>query len=253
MKSKKLLLSTLLAFGCIATYISLTSSASASQGVMGASANGCGSCHGNAANVATTISLTGIPATGYVAGTTYPVTLTITNATKVGAGFDLNFSGGSISNAPAQTMVMGTELHHTATKAMVSGVATWNFSWTAPAAAAVTLNIAGNAVNGNNSDSGDQWNKVTINLVQATPTAISDVNHTPVTLYPNPTSSQMTVKIDQASSFTAISMTGSMIHLNATSTQAGEYSLNTAALANGNYILLINTGKELKHTTFSKK
>lgn len=250
MKSKKLLLSTLLAFGCITTYLTMTSS---SSGQMGVASSGCGSCHGNSASAATTITLTGLPATGYVAGTTYPVTLTITNATKVGAGFDLNFSGGTISNAPAQTMVMGTELHHTAMKAMVAGSASWNFSWTAPAAAAVTLDISGNAVNGNNSDSGDQWNKVTINLVQATPTAISDVNHTPVTLYPNPTSSQMTVKIDQASSFTAISMTGSMIHLNATSTQAGEYSLNTAALANGNYILLINTGKELKHTTFSKK
>jgi len=252
MKSKKLLFSTLLALGCITTYMTMTS---ASGGQMGVAASGC-SCHGNSQNPATAITVTGIPMGGYIAGTTYPVTLAITNAsaTLSEAGFDLNFSGGSISAAPANTMIMGTELHHTSPFSLIGGSVNINFNWTAPAAGgAVTLNVSANAVNNNNATSGDQWNKVTLTYTQATPTAITDVNHTPVTLYPNPTSSQMTVKIDQASTFTAISMTGSMIHLNATSTQAGEYSLNTAALANGNYILLINTGKELKHTTFSKK
>jgi hypothetical protein len=109
MKSKKLLFSTLLSLGCMATYLTMTSS---NTGQMGVAATGCGSCHGSQNN-ATTITVTGIPATGYVAGTSYPVTLSVARmlaVTLTHAGFDLNFSGGTISNAPAQTMVMGTEV-----------------------------------------------------------------------------------------------------------------------------------------------
>jgi hypothetical protein len=255
MKSRKLLFTTLLAFGCIATYISLTSSASASQGVMGASATGCGSCHGNSASATTSITLTGIPASGYVSGTTYPVTLTISNATKTGAGFDLNFSGGSISNAPSQTMVMGTELHHTATKAMASGTVTWNFSWTAPVAASVTLNIAGNAVNGNNSDSGDEWNKVTINLLKATPTSVKDVENMPLSIYPNPSNGVINIQTghNKINKFYAVSLSGSTTLLAATEINNGHYQINTTCLATGNYILLAKTDNTTMHAVFSVK
>lgn len=255
MKSKKLLFSTLLAFGCITTYISLTSSASASQGVMGASANGCGSCHGNAANVATTIALTGIPATGYVAGTTYPVTLTITNATKVGAGFDLNFSGGSISGAPANTMIMGTELHHTSPFNLTAGTVNINFNWTAPAAGGVvTLNVSANAVNNNNATSGDQWNKVNLTFVQATPTAVKDLNQAEVSVYPNPANEFVTVKTEATvHSFKAVSMTGSIINLNSIQDANNQYRINTQTLSSGNYILLMNDGNKNLHTIFTKK
>lgn len=164
MKSKKLLFTTLLALGSITTYLTLSSSSTASQGVMGASTTGCGSCHGNSASSATTINIMGIPSTGWVPGTAYNLTLSINNMSKSKAGFDLTVSAGTISNAPAGTMLMGgTELHHTTPGQAISGTTTWAFTWTAPASGtSVDFNVAGNAVDNNTLSSGDQWNQVTL-------------------------------------------------------------------------------------------
>jgi hypothetical protein len=166
MKSKKLLFSSVLMLGGIVTFLTLTSN---STGVMGASTSGC-SCHG-AASAATTIAITGIPSTGYVAGTAYPVTLTVSNSTKVEAGFDLTVSAGTISNAPAGTMLMGTtELHHNTPGTALSGVTSWSFTWTAPATgSSVNFFIAGNATNNSNTFAGDSWAIATIPLQHQLP------------------------------------------------------------------------------------
>jgi hypothetical protein len=256
MKSKKLIFSTLLAFGCMVTYLTMTSS---SSGQMGVASTGCGgnNCHGNAQNPATTIAVTGIPAGGYVAGTTYPITLTISNATAslTKAGFDLNFSGGSISGAPANTMIMGTELHHTSPFNLTAGTVNINFNWTAPAAGGVvTLNVSANAVNNNNATSGDQWNKVNLTFVQATPTAVKDLNQVEVSVYPNPANEFVTVKTEATvHSFKAVSMTGSIINLNSIQDANNQYRINTQTLSSGNYILLMNDGNKNLHTIFTKK
>lgn len=251
MKSKKLLFSTLLSLGCMVTYLTMTSS---NSGQMGVAATGCGGCHGSQNN-ATTITVTGIPNTGYVAGTSYPITLTVANAgaTLTHGGFDLNFSGGTISNAPAQTMVMGTELHHTAKKAMTGGSVSWSFNWTAPNSSTVTLNVSGNAVNNNNNDSGDQWNKVTLNYNLATPTSVNNVVETPISVYPNPATETIKVTASNAKSFRAISLTGSALNLDVMNSGNNEYTLNTKNLASGMYILLIHTEAGMKHTKFVKQ
>ncbi len=257
MKSKKLLFSTLLALGCITTYITMSSS---SGGAMGVASGGCSTspnCHGNALNPATVIAVTGIPVTGYIAGTTYPITLTITNATATlsKAGFDLNFSGGSISGAPANTMIMGTELHHTSPFNLSGGTVNVNFNWTAPVAGGtVTLNVSANAVNNNNAASGDQWNKVNLSYNQAAPTAVNDLNQTNVSIYPNPVSDVVTVKTDATvQSFKAVSMIGLITNLSVVQHATNEYRMNTQMLSTGNYILLMNTGSKTLHTMFTKK
>jgi hypothetical protein len=256
MKSKKLLFSALLCLGSVTTYIVFTSSANASQGVMGASTIGCGSCHGSA-NAATSITITGMPAGGYIAGTTYPLTLKVTNGTKLAAGFDMSVTGGTISNAPANTMLMGgTELHHTAPLTMVAGDATWNFSWTAPATGTVTFNVAGNAVNNNNSDSGDQWSKITIDYVKAIPNAVHDVEQTTGKLHPNPCTEYLTVQAAGQvglNSFFATDINGRKVQLSAVNVNAGAYRVNTDALSAGTYILtFLNEGKA-EHIKFSKQ
>jgi len=198
MKSKKLLLSTVVGLLGIATYIIFSSSSNASQGVMGSanSGAGCGSCHGSA-SANTTVTLEGIPATGYVSGTVYPVTLKITNSTKTKAGFDLVFSSGSISGNPTGTMLMmGTELHHTQKFSAVSGVTSINFNWTAPTAAAVTLKMAGNAVNDNGSNNGDEWAIATVVFNKAIPASVANTIGTKLNVYPNPTSNNIIITIN---------------------------------------------------------
>lgn len=230
---------------------------------MGVASTGCGTnnCHG-AQNAATGISLTGIPAAGYVAGTTYPVTLTVTVATAAltAAGFDLSVSGGTLSNAPANTMLMGgSELHHTAPKAMAASTVSWNFSWTAPAAGtpSVNINISANAVNQNNNNSGDQWNKTTITVNAATPTSVASVApEAAPAVYPNPASDRLTLRFEgdvDAQHIRAVSLTGSVIQLPARALNAAEYEMNISSLAAGQYILLAEANGKTVHTTFLKK
>jgi hypothetical protein len=146
---------------------------SSSGGVTGLSTSGC-SCHGpNSAS--TSITLTGIPTTGWVAGTTYNMTLTVTNATKIEAGFDMTVDKGTFSNALSGTSLTSAnqQLYHTTPKSAISGSTSWSFDWTAPTSSTSTLvifKVAGNAVNGNNSDSGDQPNVGTFSFIEQTST-----------------------------------------------------------------------------------
>lgn len=246
----------LIGFG---TIVSLTSSRTASQGVMGqAAANGtCGSCHGSTASANTVINVTGIPAAGYTPGTTYPLTMTITNGGKSGAGFDMFFTAGAISGNPAGTMLMvaGKEMHHTQRFPMTSGVYTCNFNWTAPAAGGlVTLTVLGNAVNSDNNDSGDEWNKTTFTF-NAAPNSVSNTTLSSVQVYPNPTTGVLTLETGKASAISnvqAVNLNGAMVSL-PIETNQGTVQMNVASLASGYYQLHYTQGGQRFQTAFLKK
>ena len=259
MKSKKLLFSTLLMLGGIATYITMNSSATAFQGVMG-SANagtGCGSCHGSASNN-TSITLLFAPAlvnNTYVAGTSYTVTMGIQSATqKIKSGFDLTVSGGTISGNASGTMLMGSELHHTNPLTATMGNSETQFTWVAPSSASVDFKIAANAVNDDGNTAGDEWNKATFTFTKAAPASVSNVESTQFNLYPNPVAENVTLKTNATiQSVKAISLTGSMIQLAYSKKTNEEYNIDTKSLATGAYILLINDGKSISHKKFIKQ
>ena len=155
---------------------------SSNSGQMGAAGSGC-SCHGSP-SASTVITLTGIPVTGYVPGTAYSVTLSASNPSYAvifgaKAGFDLLFSGGALSNAPAQTTINGLELLHSSGKTLTSGNVSWTFTWTAPAAGTgpITANIAVNMTNGNGNTSGDAYNMANLTLLEAVSTALPTISN----------------------------------------------------------------------------
>jgi hypothetical protein len=150
-----------------------------SGGKMGAFSSGCGDsgCHGSSSNnTIVSMKFDGTTTIGaYTPGKKYAIVLSLDNsdfigATSAKAGFDLKFSLGTLSNTPSGTMLMGTELHHTTPKAITAadGGTTFSFDWTAPAKGAgnVTINIAGNLVNGNGMSTGDVWNTKIISLTE---------------------------------------------------------------------------------------
>jgi hypothetical protein len=150
----KRLLTILLAVSALTIYLSQSSF---SSGYASGATNGC-SCHG-AANTATLVSITGFPA-NYVNGQAYPITISVSNATMVEAGFTLAVSNGTLSAASTGSAITGLEIKHNTPKVITGGIATWTFTWTAPAtgSAVNTVRAAGNAVNNNNATSGDMWN-----------------------------------------------------------------------------------------------
>lgn len=165
----------------IAGGIAFLTLSSYSTGNPGNTTAGCASggstCHGGSASAATILTITGIPASGWVPGTTYSLVASVNNNTKVRAGFDLGCSVGTFNNAGSTSTTALTngnkEIYHTTPNAMTGGVASWSFTWTAPATGtSAVFNFAGNAVNFNGASSGDVWNTST-QTFNAAPAAVT--------------------------------------------------------------------------------
>lgn len=124
----------------------------------------CATCHGSFGSTAT-ISLTGAPTT-YLAGVTYPLTLSIseTNANQLAAGFQIVASNGSTGvNQGSFTPSSGTRISATnrlvqsSPLAYVNNAASWTFDWTAPTIGQeeIIFYYTVNSVNLNGGTSGD--------------------------------------------------------------------------------------------------
>lgn len=249
MKNRKLLFSSLLLLGGLTTQLFFSSTNSAMSGVMGAYSTGCGNagCHGSA-GTGNTVTITGIPTSGYVAGTTYNLTLTVSNPDSLltHGGFDMKVNGGTLSAAPANTMLMGgTELHHTNKKAVSGGNVSWSFSWTAPSANSVTVPIAVNMVNGDQNNTGDKWSTHTLTFNQA-PSSVSESLVNSIDVYPNPVQTELTIsQINQVKQIVAVDMLGRSSNLNF-STQGNNTRVSVQTLSSGKYVLFIQ-GQDVTH------
>lgn len=257
---KKITTICMLSLSGIIAIISLSSSKTASTGVMGQAAQnlGCGSCHGNSASANTVINVSGIPAAGYTPGTTYPVTMTITNPAMTGAGFDLFFTGGAITGNPVGTMLMtaGKEMHHIQRFPMTgAGVYTCNFNWTAPAVGGlVSLTVAANAVNSNDNNQGDEWNKVNFTYSPA-PNAVSNVATESVSVYPNPASETFTLDTKNQAPISRVLITGlsgQQVEVPITNNQ-GKVAVSVEALASGYYQISYYQNGMVHRTSFVKR
>ncbi len=165
MKIKTLLSSTLL-FAALGTVLITTSS---NSGGFGGNNQNCQGCHGTDAN--TVVAINGLPSSGgYTPGTTYPITVTVTNPSKLAAGFDIQTTEGMFVNPGPGVTINGSGLgagHTGGATSMVGGTATFNLSWQAPmtGGATASFNAEGNAVNLNSSTSGDGANSASNVLV----------------------------------------------------------------------------------------
>lgn len=95
----------------------------------------CTSCHGGTATNTSGIITTDIPPTGYVAGYTYNITVTVTGTGK--KGFQLSPQkptgeqvGTLLPGTASQVLSGGKYITHT--QASTASTATWNFQWQAP-------------------------------------------------------------------------------------------------------------------------
>jgi hypothetical protein len=174
MKSKFLpILTPLIAF---VLYVTLSSS---SAGYTGYTTTGC-NCHGSS-NSNTLISISGLPAGGYISGAVYTLTLTVTNTVVVSAspngkrdGFNLKASSGFLASGVG-SVLSGTELKHSAPKAATTGTASWTFNWTAPSSGSntITFNVAANAADGDGTFNNDQCNLYSTTLIKAPALAVT--------------------------------------------------------------------------------
>lgn len=162
---------------------------------------GC-TCHSAALNTAVTLNLTSsgtLLTQGYVAGTTYTISITIAETGKALFGFDfeaLNSANTSVGTLTAgiagDNKVSGTapvNVVHNGNNGLGSGTYTYSFTWVAPAAStgAVTFWYSGLAADNDGGTSGDNWNA---GSVVVSPNTVGIAEHLIVnnnlSVFPNP-------------------------------------------------------------------
>jgi hypothetical protein len=200
--------------------------------VSGCSASG---CHGTTATTGITVAMeldsAGVATTHYVPGHTYTVKITGTNTTSNSLpifGFQVSCIKGSTTldtpvnagtfattglpasvrytAAQAGNFVCNVIEHGSPISATTGGGATGStyvesFNWTAPAAGTGTISFWGCLMgcNGDNGRGGDFWNTTQITITERATTEVGSVtNEMKVTAYPNPTTTNLNVQLNNA-------------------------------------------------------
>ncbi|MEZ5046059.1 MAG: choice-of-anchor V domain-containing protein [Chitinophagaceae bacterium] len=255
MKIKSISSFGLLAIGTV-LFITLNSS---SGGINGVATSGCGGggCHGNSASSNTTVTFSGLPVTGYITNTAYQCTLTVTNSSKVKAGFDLVVSDGTITSVGSGIAIQNSkEVRHSTPNTMASGVCNFIFNWTAPAHKnGVTFAFAGNAVNDNGGESGDEWNKGTVAVTGNFAAAVQDFEANGFSMYPNPAVNSVSIKSSEKAitAIKVISFLGQEVLFNQLPSNTHDTQLDIRALSTGNYILKVQSDNQWYTNTISKQ
>lgn len=141
---------------------------SAPNGIGTSADEGC-LCHGEK-NPDTTVLVTGLPEF-FEANTTYNFSIELTSDTipeaagKAAGGFRLLILGGMITFDEEEGLIQPKDDGWTHTEAG-NALRKWNFSFTSPVdnTTFVDFTIHGNAVNGNQASTGDEWNQLTFRL-----------------------------------------------------------------------------------------
>lgn len=127
----------------------------------------CSSCHSGGSSPASAISISSTPTFSnneYVPGTTYTMEITVSASgfSKFGFGCEIlnasNTNAGLMQNQGAGVKFLNSGARknavHSTGKTGSSSVV-FSFEWVAPQSGGATIYVSGNAVNGNNSSSGD--------------------------------------------------------------------------------------------------
>jgi hypothetical protein len=178
-----------------ATYV--FAHASGMTGVTKKAGNGC-TCHGATPTSTVTVTIDG-PAE-LVPNQTANYTVTVQGGPAVRAGTDIAASAGTLSPSSTALQKIGDELTHTSPQPFSGGVATFSFTYTAPATpGSYTIFANGNSVNFNGANSGDQWNFAPNKTITVkTATAVENSSTVPSEFqlaqnYPNPFNPSTTI------------------------------------------------------------
>lgn len=183
------------------------------------------SCHGNAPGNGSGGEQTSvthdIPASGYVSGTVYNVTVDMTGG---GSKFGFSLSAQNASGADLGSLMMGsgTQLNgggkyvtHTASSNTGSGSKSWAFQWEAPVSGSgpVTFYAASIFADGMSGNSGD-YLVLAENATSESSVGISEADLAAVTIYPNPVVDVIhvaAIDVDEEIMITLFNVEGKMV------------------------------------------
>jgi len=210
----------------------------------------CGQCHGPSTASSTSMIATDIPASGYVGGSTYNVTVSVAETGASMFGFQITAEHSS--NAKAGTFATGgnSEIYtvtadhavtHNNTGTFGTGSKSWTMTWTAPSSGSgdVTFYVAGNGADGSTDATGDVIYTDSQPAAEdvANGIAINEFANADVNIYPNPTSDYFTIKgVDKRATITLFDLKGSEVKSFANSVN----QFDVSELEQGTYLLYIS-------------
>ena len=154
----------------------------------------CTICHSaNGVSYTPTITVSGIPSSGYVPGETYQIVLSVTDANNAKTGFQAcvedasHQKQGSFANMDANTQAIENNTYVTHTS---SGTTTpdWQFTWTAPADAQGDLSLyyAINMADGDGNSTNDYVESGSADFTIDPAFKINEFSDKDLKIYPNP-------------------------------------------------------------------
>ncbi len=182
----------------------------------------CAQCHTSSLNPVDWIS-TNIPASGYVTGEKYTVSINASDATAQKIGFEITAesAGGKqasfvITDETKTKLVNNNKsvTHKSAGITPVNGSITWSFDWIAPAAGTgdVTFYAAINAANGNGSTSGDKIYTSKLTVAESKTNTVFNNESNLFKIYPNPAKGQLNIESEsQISSIIIYDLNGKIV------------------------------------------
>lgn len=262
---------TIAAAGVFGAALLLTSFSSgpggAGQAKTGAPGEGtCVTCHAGAALNSGTGSVAislGSGITTYIPGNTYTVTVTGMGSSVPKYGFQATAQqtsdGSQVGTFTAGT---GSKVSVVASKSYVeqsstSSTGVWTFQWQAPATnvGEVKFYVAGNSAENPGGTGGDNiYSSVLTLTAENSTSAVSVDTNTGLSVFPNPASDNVTVSFystnAETASITVLDLTGKTVATIADgqSFSAGlsTVNFNTSALSKGNYLVSVQTGKNVQ-------
>jgi hypothetical protein len=238
-------------------------------GSTGAATCGGGGCH-SAASAATTVAITmkdvatGAAVTDgkYKPLRTYEVTISVSHASNSSFGFQCEVLGADNNDIGVLTAGAGQAVRTSGGKKVVEHTSrisgsTTTFTWTSPAAGAgtATFYAAGNSVNADGGTSGDSPSLPYSVAFSENNTSVGTVdNAVDIVSYPNPFSSTLNVKLDNAASgaytISAFDLRGKVIYQSTEQVTNGklETSINTYKWAASTYFIQVDKDGQ-KHTS----
>lgn len=217
----------------------------------------CTNCHGGTATQTTGVISSDIPGSGYIGGTTYNFTVSMSGATAY--GFELTPQTAT-SNTGLGTWIAGTGssvsgkyIKQSSKKTGAS--ATWTFQWTAPTTATtVTFYGSFNYANNDLGTSGDIIKTSSITYV-ANPTGINENNNIiSVSVFPNPTSETLFVTSNETFSQGIIYSVDGKLAKTISEQELVTKTISVNELPSGVFYLLISSKNNKSYTTkFIKK
>jgi hypothetical protein len=205
----------------------------------------CSHCMGGTAVAVTGWITSDIPASGYVPGSIYTITVTATGSGNKGFQVSPQDVAGNLLGtliAGTGTKLVGSGKYVTHNAAQSGAIASWNFQWTAPSSGIGDVTFYGSIAVGKPNT------KTTTMTVSQSTVGISEQKQTKLSIFPNPAHQSFTISFPVQEPGTLkldiLGIKGEVIlNLVKESVKAGEFTRTFGVdLAAGLYLLRVNTG-----------